>query len=88
MSEEAGSHVMKIVKVLANALKEVLEAEKVYMCTMCDGGRNHLHFQLIPRDKNSIIGSKVFVNPRGVCVENKEEIENLRGTIKRLLSAK
>ena len=88
MSEEAGAHVMKITKVLANALKRVLKAEKVYMCTMCDGGRNHLHFQLIPRDKNSIIGSKVFVNPRGVCVENKEEIDNLRVLIKRLLSVK
>ena len=85
MSEEAGAHVMRITKVLANALKKVLKAEKVYMCTMCDGGRNHLHFQLIPRDENSIIGSKVFVNPRGVCVEDKKEIEALRNEINNIL---
>lgn len=88
MTEEIGSHVMKIAKILVNALKAVLDAEKVYMCTMCDGGRNHLHFQLIPRDKNSIIGSKVFVNPRGVCVENKTEIEALRRKINELINTR
>ena len=81
MTDEAGAHVMRIAKVLVNALKEVLEAEKVYMCTMCDGGRNHLHFQLIPRDKNCFTGSKVFVKERGVCVENTNIIENLRKVI-------
>lgn len=81
MTDEAGAHVMRIAKVLVNALKEVLEAEKVYMCTMCDGGRNHLHFQLIPRDKNCFTGSKVFVKDRGVCVENAEVIGSLRKTI-------
>ena len=86
MSEDAGAHVMKIVKVLVNALKKVLDAEKVYMCTMCDGGRNHLHFQLIPRDKNSIIGSNVFVKERGVCIEDKETVELLRKTINEIKS--
>ena len=85
MTEEIGAHVMKITKILVNALIDVLDAEKVYMCTMCDGGRNHLHFQLIPRDKNSIIGSKVFVNPRGVCVEDVEIINKLRNSIKKLI---
>ena len=83
MTDEIGAHVMKVVKIITNSLKKVLEAEKVYMCTMCDGGRNHLHFQLIPRDKNCFTGSKVFVKNRGVCVENIEIINKLREQIKK-----
>lgn len=41
---------------------------------MRDGKRNHLHFQLIPRDDNSITGSKVFVKPRGIFAEDTEII--------------
>lgn len=81
ISNEVGAYVMQIIKILTNSLKHVLNVEKVYMCTMCDGGRNHLHFQLIPRDENSIIGSNVFVKKRGVCVEDKKIIELLRKQI-------
>lgn len=81
MTDEIGAHVMRITKILVNSLKEVLDAEKVYMCTMCDGGRNHLHFQLIPRDKNCFTGSKVFVKDRGVCAEDVDTINKLREKI-------
>ena len=69
---EAATHV-------TNKIKEVLGAVKVYMCTMCDDGRNHLHFQLIPRYEGNVIGSKLFVNERGIVEIDKEIIEKLRG---------
>ena len=34
---------------VANAIKAAFGAEKVYLVTMCDGGPNHLHIQLLPR---------------------------------------
>lgn len=50
-------------------LKKVFHAEKVYVCTMCDGTRNHLHYQLIPRfEGDDIRGSKLFVKPRQVLI--------------------
>ncbi|MDD4275548.1 MAG: HIT family protein [Clostridia bacterium] len=49
---------------IINALKTVLKAKKVYFVTMCDGGRNHLHFQFIPRFEDENHGSSVFVSPR------------------------
>ncbi len=79
LPEDVGAHVMEIIVKLTQVLKETLDAEKVYVCTMCDGGRNHLHFQLIPRLKtDTLIGSKVFVKPRGVLVIDKEKIEKIR----------
>ena len=86
MPVEVGTAVMEAATHVVNKIKEVLGAEKVYMCTMCDDGRNHLHFQLIPRDKNSIIGSNVFVKERGVCREDKETVELLRKTINEIKS--
>ena len=45
---------------------------------MCDGKRNHLHFQLIPRLKNDeIIGSKLFVKERGILVLDKEILSKI-----------
>ncbi len=83
LPEDVGAHVIKIIIKLTQVLKETLNAEKIYVCTMCDGGRNHLHFQLIPRLKNDmLIGSKVFVKPRGVVVIDKEKINELRNKMK------
>lgn len=48
------------------ALKRALGAEKVYVNTMCDGGINHLHLQLLPRYAGESIGSRRFVASRGV----------------------
>jgi diadenosine tetraphosphate (Ap4A) HIT family hydrolase len=61
------------------ALKEVFGAVKVYMCTMCDGQRNHLHFQLIPRlPGDAIRGSRLFVKERGYLAECSAEVAQLR----------
>ena len=53
------------------ALKKVLGAQKVYMCTMCDGKRNHLHYQLIPRmPGEEVRGSRVFVKQPGMLTDH------------------
>lgn len=78
MPIEVGTAVMEAATHVVNKIKEELGAIKVYMCTMCDDGRNHLHFQLIPRYEESVIGSKLFVNERGIVVIDKEMIEKLR----------
>ena len=44
-----GAKVFEIIHLTITSLKKIIPAEKVYLCTMCDGKRNHLHFQLIPR---------------------------------------
>ena len=55
-------------------LRKVIGAEKVYLCTMCDGKRNHLHYQLIPRlPGDDVLGSRLFVSARKV-LENAEVI--------------
>lgn len=54
----------KLVNSIVWALKEVLGAEKVYIVSMCDGGPNHLHYQLIPRFEGESHGKNVFVSPR------------------------
>ena len=78
MPIEVGTAVMEAATHVINKIKKVLGAEKVYMCTMCDDGRNHLHFQLIPRYAENVIGSKLFTSERGVVVIDKEIIGKLR----------
>ena len=60
------------------AIKEVFNAERVYLCTMSDGPMNHYHMQLIPRYSNEERGSKNFVKPRLPYVYDKEKIDKLR----------
>ena len=62
-------------------LKEVYQAESVYLCTMCDGPMNHFHLQLIPRYKEEKRGSSNFVKPRKEYIEEKDKINEI---IKRL----
>lgn len=59
-------------------LKEVYQAESIYLCTMCDGPMNHFHIQLIPRYKDEKRGSKNFVKPRKEYIEDKEKINIIR----------
>ena len=62
-----------------SALKEVTGADKVYLCTMCDGARNHLHYQLIPRlPGDDLTGSRVFVKPRGRLCNHEDAVAVLR----------
>lgn len=70
---ESNAQVFSVIHKVVAAIKKVLEAEKVYMCTMCDGKRNHLHFQLIPRYKeDNVRGSKLFVKDRQVLIACKD----------------
>ncbi len=81
MPLELGTHILRVTQAIVAALKQELGAEKVYLCTMCDGTRNHLHFQLIPRDRNSPQGSKVFVKERGILSDYLPTAEQLRSAI-------
>ncbi len=64
--------------------KEILGAEKVYMCTICDGKRNHLHFQLLPRLKGETIGYQNFVKEEGVLVDYQESSDLYREALKNI----
>ncbi len=66
---------------VANAIKQGLGAEKVYLVTMCDGGLNHLHVQLLPRYAGEPTGSKRFGAPRYPL----EDGEALAGVIRAAL---
>ena len=65
-------------KKMMNILKESLSAERVYLCTMCDGNINHFHIQLIPRYRDTNIGSKNFVKERTNYVENEIILNSIR----------
>ena len=71
--------VFPIIHRTVHALKTHLGAEKVYLCTMCDGKRNHLHFQLIPRlPGDEIRGSRLFVKQRQLLTGYTEDVDALR----------
>ena len=67
-----------LAKRVMKAIKEVYNAESVYLCTMCDGPMNHFHIQLIPRFAYEKRGSKNFVKPRFEYREDKEKLLELR----------
>ena len=68
------------------APKMVLGPEKVYLCSMCDGRRNHLHYQLIPRmPDDSVVGSSVFVNDRKVLEDDGGKLRPLACAMKTCL---
>lgn len=73
--------VFEFAKKVMCVLKEVYEAESVYLCTMCDGPMNHFHVQLIPRYAFEKRGSKNFVKPRFEYVVDFEKLELLRKKI-------
>lgn len=70
-----------LVQAIVQAQIEVLQAKKVYLVTMCDGGPNHLHFQLIPRYEGESHGKNVFVSPRHVIKKDMQLIDQLKTKI-------
>ena len=87
MPSDLVPEVMRIIHSAITALKDLLGAEKVYMCTMCDGRRNHLHFQLIPRlPGDTIAGSRLFVKERSCLVEYAETVKQLGSLLQTDLS--
>lgn len=85
MPLELGVHILKISDVIIKLHKEILKAEKVYMCTICDGKRNHLHFQLFPRLKDDPIGYINFVREEGVLMDYHDTVKLYREGMKKLL---
>ena len=70
--------ILVLAKKIMNILKDVYNAESVYLCTMCDGPMNHFHIQLIPRYSFEKRGSKNFVKPRFEYKEDKERLMKLK----------
>jgi len=69
MPIELGTYILKVSNIIIQLHKEILGAEKVYMCTICDGKRNHLHFQLLPRLKGEKTGYQNFVREEGLLMD-------------------
>ncbi len=84
MPIDLGTHILKISNAIIKLHKEILGAEKVYMCTICDGKRNHLHFQLLPRLKGETIGYQNFVKEEGILVDYQETANLFRDALKNL----
>ena len=64
-------------------LKEVYNAESIYLCTMCDGPMNHFHIQLIPRYSHELRGSENFVKKRKEYILDQNKLTQLRNKIKK-----
>ena len=78
IDDELCTKIFLLAKKIMNLIKEIYNAESVYMCTMCDGKMNHFHIQLIPRYSYEDRGSKNFVKPRLKYSEEPEKIKKLR----------
>jgi histidine triad (HIT) family protein len=86
MPVDLGCHIMRVTHALVNALKMVVEAEKVYLVTMCSGALSHLHFQLIPRRPGEMMGGRVFAAGRGVLTNDQAFHAALAEEVRRRLS--
>ncbi len=79
LSLDMGTKVFTVIHSVITSLKKIIPAEKVYLCTMSDGMRNHLHFQLIPRlTGDEITGSWLFVKERCRLVNYKKVVNDLK----------
>jgi histidine triad (HIT) family protein len=85
MPLELGTHILKISDVIIKLHKEIIGAEKVYLCTVCDGKRNHLHFSLFPRLKGETIGFRNFVKEDGIIMDYHETVEKYKQKMKELI---
>lgn len=81
LSEAEAGRVFEVCVRVVKALKEALDAEKVYLNTMCDGEINHLHLQLFPRYAGDPIGSTRFVAPRQPLVDGDETACRIRSAL-------
>lgn len=84
LSEEEAGRVFALCVRMVRALKAGLGAEKVYLNTMCDGGVNHLHLQLLPRYAGERTGSTVFVAPREPLVDGPVLAAQIRRALDRM----
>ena len=82
ISDDICRDIFVLAKKVMNAIKEIYNAESVYLCTMCDGPMNHFHVQLIPRYSFEKRGSRNFVKPRFEYIEEQEKLKQLREKLK------
>ena len=73
--------IVRFAKRLMRILCEVYGCERVYLCTMCDGPKNHYHVQLIPRYASEERGSANFVKERGEYRFDAEKFARVREMI-------
>jgi len=85
MPLELGVHILKISDAIIKLHKEIIGAEKVYMCTICDGKRNHLHFQLFPRLKGETIGFGNFAREEGIIMDYHDIVEIYKHKLKGII---
>lgn len=71
-----------LVNAIVQSLKTTLGAKKVYIVSMCDGGPNHLHYQLIPRFEGESHGKHVFISPRQRIKKDMDLIKQLKIALK------
>ena len=83
--DELCKEVFIFAKRLMNILREVYNAESVYLCTMCDGPMNHFHLQLIPRYSFEKRGSKNFVKEIKEYIEDIQKITQIRNLLSQQL---
>lgn len=81
LPDELCKNIYTFAKKVMSVLKEVYQAESIYLCTMCDGPMNHFHVQLIPRYKEEKRGSKNFAKPRKEYIEEPEKIKEIRKSL-------
>lgn len=81
LPDELCKNIYTFAKKVMSVLKEVYQAESIYLCTMCDRPMNHFHVQLIPRYKEEKRGSKNFVKPRKEYIEEPEKIKEIRKSL-------
>ncbi len=84
MPIDLGTYILKVSDAIIKLHKEILGAEKVYMCTICDGKRNHLHFMLLPRLKGDTIGYQNFAREEGVLTDYQETANLYREALKNI----
>lgn len=85
MPLELGTYILKVSNEIIKLHKKILGAEKVYMCTICDGKRNHLHFQLFPRLKGDSIGYGNFVKEEGKLMDYHESVKLYKSGLREFL---
>jgi len=79
LNSEAMLKIYPVIHRTIDTLKTYLNAEKVYLCTMCDGKKNHLHYQLIPRyEGDTVRGSRLFTKDRLQMVDYAEDVDALK----------
>lgn len=76
--DEICTEMFLLAKKTMQVIKQVYNAESVYLCTMCDGPMNHFHIQLIPRYSYEKRGSKNFVKPRSEYKEDKDKLMKIK----------